>query len=148
MSLQRYQPVNPRNSVLHQFNDEIARLFSRDFDDYPALSNAQWVPAVDVNETEDTYLIEADVPGMAPDDIEVTLEKGVLTLKGERKSEKTTDDKGARHVERSFGRFVRRFSLPDTADADGIDARVDQGVLRLTIKKKAESKPRRIEIKS
>lgn len=148
MSLQRYQSVNPNNSVLHQFNNEIARLFSRDFDDFPALSNAQWVPAVDVNETEDTYLIEADVPGMAPADIEVTLEKGVLTLKGERKSEKAAEEKGARHVERSFGSFVRRFSLPDTADAESIDARVEQGVLRLTIKKKAESKPRRIEIKS
>lgn len=147
MSLQRYQPINPNNSVLHQFNNEIARLFSRDFGDFPALSTAQWVPAVDVSETEDTYLIEADVPGMAPADIEVTLEKGVLTLKGERIAEKTRGDQGIRHVERNFGSFIRRFSLPDTADSEGIDARVEQGVLRLTIKKKAESKPRRIEIK-
>lgn len=144
MSLQHYQP----NSLLNQFNNEISRLFARDFDQYPALSNAQWVPAVDVHETEDTYLIEADVPGINPADIEVTLEKGVLTLKGERKAEKNVDEKGARHVERSYGSFVRRFSLPDTADAESIDARAEQGVLRLTIKKKAESKPRRIEVKS
>jgi len=144
MSLQRYQS----NSLLNQFNNEINRLFARDFDDFPALSNSQWVPAVDVNETEDTYLIEADVPGISPDDIEVTLERGVLTLKGERQAEKNVEEKGARHIERSYGSFVRRFSLPDTADAENIDARAEQGVLRLTIKKKAESKPRRIEVKS
>lgn len=144
MSLQRYQP----NSLLGQFNNEINRLFARDFDDFPALSNAQWVPAVDVHETEDTYLIEADVPGIDPDNIEVTLERGVLTLKGERKAEHEVSEKGARHVERSYGSFVRRFSLPDTADAENIDARAEKGVLRLTIRKKAESKPRRIEVKS
>ena len=144
MSLQHYQP----NSVLNQFSNEINRLFARDYDNFPALSNAHWVPAVDVHENEEDYLIEADVPGIQADDIEVTLERGVLTLKGERKSERSVEDKGVRHVERSYGSFVRRFSLPDTADAENIDARVEQGVLRLTIKKKAESKPRRIEVKS
>jgi HSP20 family protein len=143
MALQHYQP----NSVLQQFNNEINRLFSRSFDDYPALANSGWVPAVDVQETEDAYRIEADVPGIKADDIEVTLEKGVLTLRGERKAEHDAEQQGTRHVERSYGAFVRRFSLPDTADADNIDAEVNNGVLRLTIKKKAESKPRRIEVK-
>lgn len=144
MALQRYQPT----SLLHQFNDEINRLFTRDYDDFPALSSAQWIPAVDVRETEDEYRIEADVPGIDPKDIDVTLENSVLTLKGERSTEHTVDEKGTRHTERSYGAFVRRFSLPDTADADNIEAHAEKGVLRLTIKKKAESKPRKIEVKS
>jgi len=147
MALQRYEP----NSLLQQFNSEINRLFGRDwgdFGDYPALSSAQWVPAVDVHETPDEYRIEADVPGIDPKDIDVTLENGVLTLKGERRAERSTEEGGARHIERSYGSFVRRFALPDTADADNVEARADNGVLRLTIKKKAESKPRRIEVKS
>lgn len=148
MALQRYEP----SSLLQQFNSEINRLFGRDwgdFDDFPALSSAQWVPAVDVRETPDEYRIEADVPGIDPKDIEVTLENGVLTLKGERRTEQSTDENGgARHLERSYGVFVRRFALPDTADADNVEAKADNGVLRLTIKKKAESKPRRIEVKA
>lgn len=148
MSLQRYQSQR----FFNQFNNEINRLFASGFDESPAQSpthtNAQWVPAVDVHETEGAYLIEADVPGINPADIEVTLEHGVLTLKGERKSDKNAQDAGVRHLERRYGSFARRFSLPDTADAENIDARAEQGVLRLTIRKKAESKPRRIEVKS
>lgn len=144
MSLQRYQS----HRLFDQFNNEISRLFARDFGEVPTHSNAQWVPAVDVLETEGAYLIEADIPGINPTDIEVTLERGVLILKGERKSEENAEHLGKRHVERRTGSFVRRFSLPDTADAENIDARAEQGVLRLTILKKAESKPRRIEVKS
>lgn len=145
MALQRYEP----NSLLRRFQNEIDQMFDRDWNgygDFPALSTSQWVPAVDVEETEEAYSISADVPGMKPEDIDVTFENGVLTLQGERKAEHASDDKHARRVERSYGVFVRRFSLPDAADADNIDARVDQGVLRLTIKKKAESKPRKIEV--
>lgn len=148
MALQRYQP----NSLLQRFHNEIEGLFDRDwagFGDFPALSTAQWVPAVDVEETEDAYRISADVPGIDPKEIDITLENGILTLKGERKEEKTSEERGgARHVERSYGSFVRRFSLPDIADADNIQARADKGVLHLTIAKKAESKPRKIEVKS
>lgn len=146
MAVQRYEP----NSLLRRFQNEIDQMFDRDwrgYGDYPALSTAQWVPAVDIEETNEEYRIAADVPGMNAEDIDVTFENGVLTLQGERKSERTTEDNGARHVERSYGSFVRRFSLPDTADVDNIDAKVDKGVLHLSIKKKAESKPRKIEVK-
>lgn len=145
MTLQRYE----NGGLFGRFHNEIERMLAREartYGDFPALATAQWLPAVDVEETGDAYRISADVPGMKPEDIDITLEKGVLTLKGERKSEYSADDNGARHVERSSGSFVRRFSLPDTADADSVDARVEQGVLRLTITKKAESKPRKIEV--
>lgn len=146
MNLQRYDT----SGFIDRFHNEVERMLAREprgFGDFPALSTAQWLPAVDVEETGDAYRISADVPGMKPEDIDITLEKGVLTLKGERKSEYDTDERGVRHVERRSGRFLRRFSLPDTADTENVDARVEQGVLRLTITKKAESKPRRIEVK-
>jgi HSP20 family protein len=145
MAIQRYDP----NSLLQRFQSEIDQMFGRGWSsqgEFPSLSSEQWVPDVDVEETEDTYHISADVPGMKPEDINVTFENGVLTLQGERKSEHSTDDHRARRVERHYGAFVRRFSLPDAANADDIDARVEHGVLRLTIKKKAESKPRKIEV--
>lgn len=142
MALVRYQP----NSLLHQFNNEINRMFMRDADDFAAPAAAHWSPAVNVRETGDAYHIEAEVPGIDPAEIEVTLDKGVLTLSGERRDGGEEDDGSLRHVERSYGRFVRRFTLPDSADGDTIEARADQGVLKLTIARKAASQPRRIEV--
>jgi len=139
MALVRYQP----NSLLQQFNNEINRMFSGD---WPATASAQWTPAVDIRESDDGYTIEAEVPGINPQDIEVTLDKGVLTLSGERKDASANDDGSQRHVERIYGRFVRRFSLPDSADADDVQATAENGVLKLAISKKAASQPRRITV--
>jgi HSP20 family protein len=144
MAIERYQPT----SLLQQFNNEINRMFTRDAGAFPALTGGQWAPAVDIRETEDAYLIEAEVPGIDPKDIEVTLDKGVLTLKGERHHDAEKEDGSARYVERSYGNFVRRFSLPDTADEDNIEAKAEHGVLKLKLAKKAESTPRRIEVQS
>ncbi|HLQ86213.1 MAG TPA: Hsp20/alpha crystallin family protein [Salinisphaeraceae bacterium] len=142
MALVRYQP----SSLLQQFNNEINRMFMRNTEDFPALSRGQWSPAVNVRETEDAYYIEAEVPGIEPKDIEVTLDKGVLRLAGERRDNNDEDDGSLRHVERFYGRFERRFTLPDSADGDNIEARAEQGVLKLAIRKKAASQPRRIEV--
>lgn len=139
MALVRYQP----NSLLQQFNNEINRMFSGD---WPAATAAQWSPAVDIRESDDGYTIEAEVPGINPKDIEVTLDKGVLTLSGERRDASVNDDGSQRHVERIYGRFVRRFSLPDSADADDVQATAENGVLKLVISKKAASQPRRITV--
>jgi len=144
MALVRYQP----SSLLQQFNNEINRMFLRDGTDFPTLTGGQWAPAVDVRETEDAYYIEAEVPGINPEDIEVTLDKGVLKLSGERQESNTENDGTLRHVERSYGRFVRRFTLPESADGDNIEARADHGVLKLEIRKKAADQPRRITVQS
>lgn len=147
MALQRYEPTN----VLKQFSDEINQLFGRNASmpgEFPALGNVQWMPDIDVHETEDEYHIKADVPGVDPKDIDITLENNVLTLKGERSTEQAKSEEGARHVERAYGAFVRQFTLPNTADTENVDARADNGVLHLTIKKTSESKPRKIEVKS
>ena len=155
MAIQRFQPTS---SLLQQFNDEINRMFLGETDAVPAFAGGSWRPAVDIHENADAYLIDAEIPGIDPADIEVTLDKGVLTLKGERRSthEKAAEAAGdndggrgeqTRHIERSYGRFVRRFSLPETADENSVEATAENGVLRLSIAKKPQSQPRRIEVK-
>ncbi|MES1930877.1 heat shock protein, Hsp20 family [Salinisphaera dokdonensis CL-ES53] len=148
MAIQRYQSRFQPSSLLAQFNDEINRMFVQDSNAFPALSGGAWTPNVDIRETGDAYHIEAEVPGVDPQGIEVTLDKGVLTLKGERSEEQTDESGQARYRERRFGAFVRRFSLPETADEDNIEARAEHGVLRLTINKKARSEPRRITVRT
>lgn len=142
MALVRYQP----NGLLQQFNNEINRMFLRDVDSRQAPANVQWSPAVNVRETEEAYYVEADIPGVDPADIEVTLDQGVLKLVGERQDSSDDDNGTLRHAERVHGRFVRRFKLPESADADSVEAHAAHGVLKLSIAKKAASQPRRIEV--
>ena len=105
-----------------------------------------WSPRVDVREEATRFVILADLPGIDPADIEIQMEKNVLTMKGERKAEALGEDAKATRLERHHGRFDRRFVLPDGADADGIHAAGKHGVLEITIPKKAQAAPRRIAI--
>lgn len=113
----------------------------------PAAAGADWVPSVDVKEEAERFVIHADVPGVDPKDIEVSMEDGVLTLAGERKSEKREEGEGWTRVERRSGRFLRRFTLPETADAEGISAQGHNGVLEIVIPKQAKAQPRKIQVK-
>ena len=114
--------------------------------DQSSVTNNQWAPAVDVIEKKDSYLIIADLPGTHKDAIEVSMDNGALTIKGERKEEHKTEDTSYSKTERMYGSFYRRFSLPDTADLEKIKATFEDGVLKLNILKKEQSKPKRIEI--
>jgi len=114
--------------------------------DETAGSVANWVPPVDIREEENRFLLHADIPGVKPEDIEVTMENGVLTISGTRASEKSEDENGYRRVERITGRFFRRFTLPDTADAEGINAKSHDGVLEVIIPKHERVMPRRISV--
>lgn len=105
------------------------------------------MPRVDVREESDRYVVEADLPGVAPTDIEVTTEQGVLTIRAERKAEKREPAaNGFERVERVAGTFVRRFTLPEDADAGAISARSVHGVLELAIAKQPKAQPRRISV--
>lgn len=104
-------------------------------------------PAVDVVETGDAYLLKAELPGISPNDIELEVERDVLTLKGERKYEKDEDREGYRRVERSYGSFVRSFVLPQGTNVDAIEAKADNGILTVSIPKVQSAAPRRLEIK-
>jgi HSP20 family protein len=148
MSLIRYntQPqVRSFDTELKQFFD---KFFAPEGDDQSNVVTSQWQPRVDIREESKRFVIAADIPGVDPKDIEIHMEKGVLTIRGERSSESKTEDGKFTRVERSHGSFYRRFALPDTADADQISASGRNGVLEIVIPKKPESTPRRISINS
>ena len=106
-----------------------------------------WVPAVDIKEEGERFVIQADVPGVKAEDIEITMEDGVLTLRGSRETEAREEDNGFRRIERVRGQFFRRFTLPDTADAESIEASFSDGVLEVVIPKLPQVQPRRITVK-
>jgi HSP20 family protein len=148
MSLVRYEPWG----LLNQRHADLGRMFNarvrRPAENSDPLAASDWTPAVDIREEEQRYVIHADVPGVKPGDIEVKMDDGVLSIKGERQSESGEAREGYRRVERVRGSFSRRFSLPDTADADGISARSKDGVLEIVIPKQAKVLPKRIKVES
>jgi len=145
MSLVRYQPWNS----IEQLRREMGRMLEGhpSSEEGSNIATSDWVPAVDIKETENDFLIHADIPGVDPDDIDVHMEDGMLTIKGERESETKEEKEGYKRVERQRGSFYRRFSLPDTANADKISAKSKNGVLEITIPKQEKSQPRKIKVK-
>lgn len=114
-----------------------------------AMVDPEWSglnPAMEVRETEDAYILEADIPGIPKDAIDITVEENRVTIKGERKAEETKEGKGYHRTERRYGNFERSFTVRDGFDASKVEASVEHGVLRLTLPKRAEQKPRRIEV--
>jgi HSP20 family protein len=107
----------------------------------------EWAPAVDIKETKNDFVIHADLPGVKSDDIEVTAENGVLTITGKRESKKEEERDNYKRVERFSGSFMRRFTLPDSADLEKISAKTKDGVLELVIPKTEKNKPKRIDVK-
>ncbi|HSC88822.1 MAG TPA: Hsp20/alpha crystallin family protein [Polyangiaceae bacterium] len=103
-------------------------------------------PAVDIEETSDGYLLTADVPGVKPEDVDVTVQDGVLTVKGERKSEKREEAEGYRRLERSFGSFQRAFVLPKGVNADGVTAEIEHGQLRVRVPKPVAALPKKVTV--
>jgi len=111
-------------------------------------SVAAWIPAIDIREEEKQFVLHADLPGVDPAHIEVTLDNGVLTIRGRRELAERDERAGYRRVERVSGEFFRRFSLPDTADSNLVKARYNNGVLEVTIPKQAQVLPRRISVEA
>ncbi len=148
MSLMRYQQAWPAQARIH---DDLKQMFDRflnpaDNADESAVVTSQWVPRVDIKEEADRFLIFADLPGIDPQDVEILMDKGILSIKGERHGETTEQSERFSRIERRYGSFHRRFALPDTADADGITATGHNGVLEIAIPKRPESTPRRIQV--
>ena len=106
-----------------------------------------FVPAFEVKETTDAFILKGDVPGVAEADLDIAVHNNVLTVSGSRQSEERKEGESFALYERQYGSFSRSFSLPDTADGDRVEAKLDSGVLTLTIWKKAEAKPRKIAVK-
>jgi HSP20 family protein len=108
---------------------------------------AEWVPVVDILEDEKEYLVKAELPGVVRENVHVTVEKGRLSIKGERHFEKEEDGKKYHRVERSYGSFLRSFNLPENADAEKVEAEFKDGVLFVHLPKQEKAKPREIEVK-
>ncbi len=138
-------PKDPFVSAFPHMKD-LSRFFNLELDDDHMLSPANWIPAVDIAEKDDHFLIEADVPGVDPKDIEVSMENGFLTVRGERESESKTEKEGYSRVERSHGSFYRRFSLPETADPENVSANSNKGVLQIKVGKAKIAKPKKITV--
>ena len=136
MALVRWEPVT------------MNRLFTNLFDTPTGTtpSASRWIPAMDLAETADAYVLRADLPGLSPDDVTIELENRVLTLSGERRADETAEGTGWRRIERSFGSFKRTLTLPQGIDGDAIAASFDNGVLTVTIPKPEDRKPRRVSI--
>ncbi len=146
MALIRWEPAREINSLQQEMN----RLFSTFFD-APATSGAnggprRWIPAMDLVETDDHFVLRADLPGLTEADIDLSLEDNVLTLSGERKSEHEERGEGFYRVERASGAFSRSLTLPEGVDGDAITARFDKGVLEVRIAKPEQRRPRKLQI--
>ena len=126
---------------------EMDRLVSNFFGDTGITSSSAWVPAVDLRETEDAYVLEADLPGLKKDDIEISLVDNVLTLKGERKQEQERNASGWHRFERSHGAFERAFRLARGVDGEKVAAKFENGVLKVTLPKPEQARRKQIEVR-
>jgi HSP20 family protein len=145
MAIVRWEPLRELTTLQNEMN----RLFGSVFD-APAQGNGgtlrRWMPAMDLVETDDHFVLRADLPGMSEDDINIEFENDTLTVSGERKAEHETKNEGYYRVERAFGSFSRSLTLPKGIDAEAVTAHFDRGVLEIRVPKPEERKPRRIEI--
>jgi len=149
MAIVRWDPTRELDSLQGEMN----RLFSNFFDTPKAGSGnggnggtRRWIPAMDLVETQDHFVLKADLPGMSEGDVNIELENNVLTIAGERKTEHEERHEGYYRLERATGSFSRALSLPEGIDADAVTAAFDNGVLTVRIPKPEQAKPRKVKI--
>jgi len=140
MTIVRYEPWT--------FVSRLQRQLDRALGEVANEATVSWIPHVDVHEEAERFVVAADLPGVEKKDIEITAEKGVLTIKGERRSEKKSATDGYESVERASGAFLRRFTLPESVDAEAIKATHENGVLEISIPKRPTEQPRRISVQA
>jgi HSP20 family protein len=129
--------------------DEMDRLWDRFFGEWPTLEpvRREWAPFLDVSETKNNIVVRAEVPGLEPKDIDISLIGGVLTIKGEKKQEKEEKDENYHRIERNYGTFTRSVRVPQEVQSDKIEATYKNGVLKITLPKSEEAKKKEIKIK-
>jgi len=146
MNMQIWNPFEEFENLLERYNKSGGKNLGKQYS--TDLSFADWAPSVDIEEAEDQYVIKADLPGVDKKDIDVKLENGVLSIRGEKQTETETGKGTKRHrTERFHGTFARSFTLPDAVKAEKVDASYKDGVLSLAIPKAEEAKPKSIDIK-
>jgi HSP20 family protein len=135
MTIVRWEPLREFSTLQNEMN----RLFNTD-------ALRRWMPAMDLVETDDNFVLRADLPGLGEDDVTIEFEDGTLTVSGERKAEHESKNEGYYRVERAFGSFSRSLTMPKGIDPESVTASFDRGVLEVRIPKPEARKPRRIEI--
>lgn len=146
MALVRWDPFRELEEVSDRLNRVFARAATRTANGKETMIVADWTPSVDISETEQEYQIKAEIPDVKKEDVKVMLEDGVLTIQGERKHEKEEKGKKYHRIERSYGSFVRTFSLPDVIEEEKVKADFKDGVLNLHLPKSEKAKPKAIEV--
>jgi HSP20 family protein len=144
VNVSRYEPF----LLMSRLHRDLDRLFNLPAQDETQQAVVDWVPPVDIREEQNQFVLHADLPGVEAQNIDITLEKGVLTIRGRRALESRDEKNGFRRVERVAGEFYRRFSLPDTADSQAVKARFTNGVLEVVIPKQPQVLPRRISVET
>ena len=145
MAIVRWEPLRELTTLQNEMN----RLFGSVFDTPPQGNGGtlrRWMPAMDLVETGDHFVLRADLPGMSEEDVNIEVEERVLTISGERKAEHTEGKDGYHRVERAFGSFSRSLTLPEGVDAESVSASFDRGVLEVQIPKPEQRKPRKVSI--
>ncbi len=142
MALVKWEPFRELEDMLDRYSRFNWPMLSRE-----AFSTTEWAPRVDITETDKEFTIKAELPEVKKEDVKVNIENGQLSISGERKQEKEEKGKKFHRIERSYGSFMRSFTLPENVDAANIKAAFKDGMLNLTLPKSAESKPRSTEVK-
>jgi HSP20 family protein len=144
MKLTKWDPFREMEDVFDRYSKALSfpRRGSQE-----VMTTGDWAPRVDIAETDKEFSIKAEIPEVKKEDVKVTVDNGILTISGERKQEKEEKDKKFHRVERFYGSFMRSFTLPDSADDSKIEALFKDGMLKLTIPKTEETKPKVIDVK-
>jgi len=145
MAIIRWDPFKDLVTLREKMN----RLFEETFTgrgEEKDLISGTWTPSVDIYETENALVLTAEVPGIKGDDIEIKIEDNTLILQGQRKFEKETKEENYHRIERSYGSFYRSFTLPNSVDQDKIQAEHENGILKITMPKKPELKPKKVKV--
>ncbi len=146
MSIVRWSPIRDMLNMQADMNRMFSTLFDRDLFE-TSLRSSAWDPAVDISESADSYEVTAELPGLSKDDVKISYEGGVVSIRGEKKQEKEDKSKNYHRIERSYGAFERSFRLPTHVDVNKIEAKFKDGVLTLHLPKAEEARPKEIPIK-
>ncbi|RBW52060.1 Hsp20/alpha crystallin family protein [Marinobacter sp. F3R11] len=144
-NLTRWNPINELEDLMGRYN-RILGTARTGSDGKDLFSRSDWAPAVDIKETDEAFTIEAELPGMDKKDVKVTVHDGVLSIEGERKHEEESKDKKLHRIERYYGSFMRRFTLPENVDENSVKASFKDGLLTLTLQKAEPKEPKAIQV--
>lgn len=146
MNLVKWDPFRELEEVSNHLNRIFGRTPARAETGHEMLAMADWTPSVDISETDTAYLIKAEIPGVKKEDIKVTIQDGMVTIQGERKMEKEEKDKKFHRIERSYGSFMRSFSVPEDVEEGDVKAEFKDGMINVTLPKSGKPKAKSIEV--